>query len=200
MDYRDPTGGDDEAAVQDLDGFDAPSFSGLRAHNSSTVHGTGCEDNDLLCATVTVAAGPSKCRGKGYYTDRIYSGSGSITRSGFTFRDRDYEVRRVQLVKGNKLHVQFDRKGMADLKWYDVAVLIEGNRFPLKGAKRTSNGLCYSGTFFRWDNPGLSWSDGEEVTVRVVDLDQGRPAAPVLQSAEVSEDGTDIRLTFDRTL
>ena len=91
---------------------------------------------------------------------------------------------------------------LSDYEKHNLVLVLGGWRF----AFRTANSLASSSLFKFWNNPGLSWTAGQQVQVQIVDADNP-PSSPRVPSVRVADaeaheaDGTiEFKVTVNRPL
>ena len=154
-------------------------------------------DGELWCATLTV--GTDTVLGNTIYGYNLLSSRGSLSPATFTYRSATVGVSTLQYVdETNKSSLGFN-------------VVWTGGTLPSDGLLGLGTFMLHVGseTFtiedpgttvdFLFADHGLSWSDGDTVTVRLsreaTDTD-----APTLVSAEARSVGTQVWLTFNEDL
>ncbi len=204
--YMDPTGSNDENAVQDAAGNDAATFSAETVTNNA---GPGTEGDVLWSVEMTVGtsmrtSGPLVGHTVGYEstTDGVV---GSLSRSDtFEYGGTPYSL----FVLAHSIALVNDVVIDNELIYFlssrisaapdDLLVLaLDGTEFRLDEATGTES--------HDWDNPGLAWSDGEPVAVKLIAVPGPEVASVAVIDAPSDTtyaiaDTIDLAVTFTKDL
>ena len=107
-----------------------------------------------------------KYEGTGYSD---FTGLGSLSRADFSMGDTNYTVRLIVYI-GDKLYLGLNKEMTAGFVFR-----VGASEFASGDASRVKSASAY---LFEWDQPGLSWSEGDEVGVGLTLVEDSHQTGP----------------------
>ncbi len=108
--------------------------------------------------------------------NRKCSNSTTLSEDEFSYDNTDYTVKRV--LRNANEHLEFELNTRATTRTQDLTLVIGSASYAIEDANTTT--INNNKSFWRWNNPNLSWSAGDEVAVSLVEASVPATGQPTI--------------------